>query len=113
MRSASWWTVAWHSVRWDTAAALALLLTSVSASAQELEPGAYWPVAKAVNIITVINKFNWGDVAFDPSAPIDEARPVSTPRARRSGPFSLGGRLANAGVVVPVIGRHRTPRAGA
>ena len=45
----------------------------VSAWAQELEPGAYWPLPKGLNILTVVNNFNWGDVAFDPAAPIDEA----------------------------------------
>jgi hypothetical protein len=26
-----------------------------------------------MNIITIINSLNWGDLAFDPAAPIDEA----------------------------------------
>ena len=55
------------------AVALSLLLMPVSASAQELEPGAYWPIPKGLNIVTVVNSFNWGDLAFDPAAPIDEA----------------------------------------
>ena len=89
------------------AAALVLLLTSVSASAQELEPSAYWPIPKGLNIITVINNFNWGDVAFDPSAPIDEARArIDTTGLAFTRAFGLGGRSANAGVVVPVIGGH-------
>ena len=41
-------------------AAVVLLLTSVSASAQELEPGACWPMPNGLNITTVINNFNWG-----------------------------------------------------
>ena len=45
----------------------------VSASAQELEPGAYWPLPRGLNIFTVVDSFNFGDVAFDPAAPIDEA----------------------------------------
>jgi Putative MetA-pathway of phenol degradation len=89
------------------AAALALLLTPVSASAQELEPGAYWPIPKGLNIITVINNFNWGDVAFDPSAPIDEASArIDTTALAFTRAFSVGGRSANAGLVVPVIGGH-------
>ena len=55
------------------ATALALLLLPVGVAAQELEPGAYWPIPKGLNIVTVVNSFNWGDLAFDPSAPIDEA----------------------------------------
>ena len=55
------------------AATLSLFLMPASASAQELEPGAYWPIPTGLNIVTLANNFNWGDVAFDPSAPIDEA----------------------------------------
>ena len=41
------------------------------ASAQELEPGAYWPIPARLNIVTLTNSVNWGDLAFDPAAPID------------------------------------------
>ena len=99
----TWWRVGAR----QSLVAVALLLTSVSAAAQELEPGAYWPIPKGLNIITVINNFNWGDVAFDPSAPIDEARArIDTTGLAFTRAFGLGGRSANAGVVVPVIGGH-------
>ena len=89
------------------AVALALLLMPVSAWAQELEPGAYWPIPKGLNIITVINNFNWGDVAFDPAAPIDEASArINTTALAFTRAFGLGGRSANAGVVVPIIAGH-------
>ena len=79
----------------------------VSASAQELEPGAYWPIPTRLNILTVANNFNWGDVAFDPSAPIDEASArINTTAFAFTRAFSLAGRSANAGVVLPVIGGH-------
>ena len=88
-------------------AALALLLTPAPASAQELEPGAYWPIPTGLNILTVANNFNWGDVAFDPSAPIDEASArINTTAFAFTRAFSLAGRSANAGVVLPVIGGH-------
>ncbi len=87
--------------------ALALLLTPAPASAQELEPGAYWPIPTGLNILTVANNFNWGDVAFDPSAPIDEASArINTTAFAFTRAFSLAGRSANAGVVLPVIGGH-------
>ena len=49
--------------------AVLLLVLPAYASAQELEPGAYWPIPRGLNILTVVNNFNWGDVAFDPAAP--------------------------------------------
>jgi hypothetical protein len=85
----------------------ALLLIPRCASAQELEPGAYWPIPAGLNIVTAINSFNWGDMAFDPSAPIDDATAtISTTAFALTHAFSMAGRSANAGVVVPVIGGH-------
>ena len=89
------------------AATLALLSMPVCASAQELEPGAYWPIPTGLMIVTLVNSFNWGDLAFDPSAPIDEASAViDTTAFAFTRAFSLGGRSANAGVMLPVIGGH-------
>ena len=89
------------------AAALALLLLPVSASAQELEPGAYWPLPKGLNIITVVDSFNFGDVAFDPAAPIDEASArINTTAFSFTRALSLAGRSANVGVMVPMIVGH-------
>jgi hypothetical protein len=88
-------------------AVLALLLTPAWAWAQELEPGAYWPIPNRLNIVSVIDSFNFGDVAFDPSAPIDEARArINTTIFAFTRAFSLAGRSANVGVLVPVIGGH-------
>src|SRR5687767_10985592 len=88
-------------------ATFALLLTAVCASAQELEPGAYWPIPTGLNIVTAVNNFNWGDVAFDPSAPIDEASAtINTTAFAFTRAFNLAGRSANAGVVLPVVGGH-------
>ena len=79
----------------------------VCASAQELEPGAYWPIPTGLNIVTVVNSFNWGDLAFDPSAPIDEASAtINTTAFAFTRAFNLAGRSANAGVVLPVVGGH-------
>ena len=89
------------------AAAVFLLLMPVQASAQELEPGAYWPIPTGLNIVTVANSFNWGDLAFDPSAPIDEASAIiDTTAVAFTRAFSLAGRSANAGVMLPIIGGH-------
>ena len=94
-------------IRLLRAVASVLLLAPACASAQELEPGAYWPLPNGLNIITVVNGLNWGDVAFDPAAPIDQANAIiNTTALSFTRAFSLGGRSANAGVVLPVIGGH-------
>ncbi len=106
--------LAWVKVRRITlasffcvAAALALLLIPVRSSAQELEPGAYWPLPRGLNIVTVANSFNFGDVAFEPAAPIDEASArINTTAFALTRAFSLAGRSANAGAVLPVISGH-------
>ena len=75
------------------AAALALILMPVPASAQELEPGAYWPLPRGLNIFTVVDSFNFGDVAFDPAAPIDEASArINTTAFAFTRAFNLAGR---------------------
>jgi Putative MetA-pathway of phenol degradation len=87
------------------ATAFVLLTLPLSASAQELEPGAYWPIPAGLNIVTVANNLNWGDVAFDPSAPIDEASAtVNTTALAFTSAFALAGRSANVGLAFPVIG---------
>lgn len=78
-----------------------------SPSAQELEPGAYWPIPAGLNIVTIVNSTNWGDVAFDPSGPIDEASAaINTTALAFTRAFSLAGRSANVGVVVPIVAGH-------
>lgn len=77
------------------------------AAAQELEPGAYWPIPVGLHIVTVVNSLNWGDLAFDPSAPIDEASAtINTTAFVFTKAFNLAGRSANAAVVMPVVGGH-------
>ena len=41
--------------------------------AQELDPGAFWPLPKGLNIVTAVGGVNWGDVTFDPALPVLEA----------------------------------------
>ncbi len=86
---------------------LVLLLTPMCTSAQELEPGAYWPIPNGLNIVTVVNSFNWGDLAFDPAAPIEDASAaINTTAFAFTRAFSLAGRSANVAVVLPVVGGH-------
>ena len=89
------------------ATGVALLLLSGHASAQELEPGAYWPIPVGLNIATVVDSFNWGDLAFDPAAPIDEASArINTTALSFTRAFSLAGRSANVGVALPIVAGH-------
>ena len=88
-------------------ATVACLCMPADAFAQELEPGAYWPLPTGLNIVTVVNNFNWGDVAFDPAAPIDEASArVNTTSLSFARAFGLAGRSANVAVAVPIVGGH-------
>ena len=89
------------------AVVLLLALLPVSAAAQELEPGAYWPLPRGLNIVTVLDSINWGDVTFEPAAPIDEASAIiNTTGLAVARAFGLAGRSANASVMVPVVGGH-------
>jgi hypothetical protein len=86
---------------------LALLLMPMGVPAQELEPGAYWPIPKTLNIVTAVNSFNWGDLAFDPSLPVDDgAARINTTALAFTRAFSLAGRSANFGLTLPVVGGH-------
>jgi hypothetical protein len=90
------------------AAALAsAFVLAPPAAAQELEPGAYWPIPVGIRVVTVINSFSAGDLAFDPSGPIDDGSAIiNTTALAFTRAFSLAGRSANAGVVVPIVGGH-------
>jgi hypothetical protein len=88
-------------------AALCLLLIPVRGLAQELEPGAYWPIPKGLNVATAVVSVNRGDVTFDPSLPVDEASAtVSTTAFAFTRGFGVNGRSANATVVWPIIAGH-------
>jgi hypothetical protein len=87
--------------------AFALLLVPAALSAQELEPGAYWPIPAGLNILTVVNSFNSGDLSFDPSAPISQASAtINTTAFAYTKAFGLAGRSSNVGLVIPVVLGH-------
>jgi hypothetical protein len=86
---------------------VALLLLPRIASAQELTPGAYWPLPGGINILTAVNSFVWGDVAFDPSLPVDDARAkINTTAVAYTRTLSIAGRSANVRVLLPVVRGH-------
>src|SRR5262245_46182057 len=86
---------------------LALQLMPVCASAQELTPGAYWPLPVRINILTFVNSSNWGDVAFDPALPAEDARgTIDTVAFAYTRTLSIAGRSANVSAQVPVLAGH-------
>jgi len=87
--------------------ALLVLLLPVRALAQELTPGAYWPLPGGINILTFVNSFNWGDVTFDPSLPVDEANArINTTAVAFTRTLSIAGRSGSIGAQLPVVGGH-------
>jgi Putative MetA-pathway of phenol degradation len=84
-----------------------LMLTPHRAFAQELEPGAYWPLPVRLNILTAVNNVSWGDLTFDPSLPvIDGSARINTSVAAYTRALSIAGRSANAGIQFPIVGGH-------
>jgi Putative MetA-pathway of phenol degradation len=82
-------------------ASCGLLLVSVlSVSGQELEPGAYSVSPVGVNILVLTNNFQGGDVTFDAALPIDDAQAtINTTAVSYVRTLRLLGRSANLGIV--------------
>jgi len=107
MSSPSHLTREWHAPIRRIAAAFVFLLLPLCASAQELTPGAYWPLPHGINILTFVNSYNWGDVNFDPSLPVDDARAtINTTAVAYTRTLSIAGRSANVGCQLPVVVGH-------
>jgi hypothetical protein len=86
---------------------LILALVPSRAAAQELDPGAYWPLPVGLNIFTAVNSVNWGDLSFDPAVPVEAASArINTTAAAFTRALSIAGRSANAGIQIPVVGGH-------
>ena len=83
---------------------LALVSPPAAADAQDLVPAAYTPAPAGINIVTIVASLNNGDVAFDPSLPVDDGH-------ARFGAMVLGftrtlhvaGRSASLGVGAPYV----------
>jgi hypothetical protein len=97
----------WRTLVRAFTAAVALQLLPVCASAQELTPGAYWPLPVRINILTFVNSLNWGDVTFDPALPAENARAtIDTVAVAYTRTLPIAGRSANVGLQLPVLGGH-------
>jgi hypothetical protein len=98
---------AWRPPVRRMAATLALLLLPVCAAAQELTPGAYWPLPGGINILTFVNSVSWGAVDFEPALPVDDARAkIDTVAVAFTRTLAIAGRSANVGFQLPVIAGH-------
>jgi len=92
-------------------AGLALLFSPFGASAQELQPGLYWPLPRGLSILTVVQSRSQGDVTFDPSLPVEEARAtINTTAAAFTHTLSFLGRSANFGIQLPLVQGHLAGR---
>lgn len=84
-----------------------VLLVGRSGQAQELEPGAYWPLPVGLNIVTVVNSVNWGNVTFDPALPIDDgSATINTTVPVYTRALSFAGRSSNLSIQAPIVIGH-------
>jgi len=103
----SHWGLASHHLIRLMALHVALQLMPAPATAQELTPGAYWPLPVRINIVTVVNSINWGDVTFDPALPAENARgTIDTVAIAYTRTLAIAGRSANIGLQMPLLGGH-------
>ncbi|MDH3734674.1 MAG: transporter [Gemmatimonadota bacterium] len=84
-----------------------LAVTATPAFAQELVPAAYTPAPMGVQLITATATLNDGELSFEPTAPIEDARAsifvTSVAYART---FGLFGRSANVTIGLPFLSGH-------
>jgi len=86
---------------------LAIAFAAASASAQELEPGAYTVSPVGLNLLNLGYIFNDGDIAFDPSLPIEQgSATIHTATVAYGRSVDLAGRSATLLVALPIIGGH-------
>jgi len=77
---------------------------AASMSAQELIPAAYTPAPYGVNFVSVSALSNRGDVAFDPTGPIDDARArIVASSLTYARTLNLFNRSATATVILPYV----------
>jgi hypothetical protein len=78
---------------------LALPLSTAAVRAQDLVPGAYAPAPVGFNVVTVSANVSGGDVAFDPSLPVEDARaPLGVTFLGFARALCIAGRSADSSV---------------
>ncbi len=93
--------------RLSLGALLAIVLMAAPATAQELEPGAYTVSPVGLNILNLGYMFNDGDIAFDPSLPIEQgSATIHTATVAYGRSVDLAGRSSTLLVALPIIAGH-------
>ncbi len=88
----------------SVAACLLLVVSVMTVGAQELIPAAYTPAPHGVNFVSVSGLFNRGDLAFDPTGPIDEAKAdIVASSFTYARTLNLFNRSATATVILPYL----------
>ena len=80
---------------------------AVGSGAQELEPGAYTAAPVGLRVVVIANTFSFGDISFDPSGPIDQARSrINATALAYMRALNLAGRSGQIAVVLPIVAGH-------
>jgi len=75
--------------------------------AQELEPGAYAVAPVGLNVFVVSNTLSIGDMAFDPSGPIEDARgTINATSVGYGRALNIAGRSGQIAIAVPIVVGH-------
>ena len=83
-------------------AVVLLLGRAAPTIAQELEPGAYSISPVGVNILVLSNNLSVGDLAFDPTGPIEDAKAtINTTTVGYVRTLNFLGHSSNVGIVIP------------
>jgi hypothetical protein len=86
------------------AAACVVLLGGTAAYGQQLEPRVYLPSPVGSNVVIVAASTSRGDVLFDPSLPVEDARArIGSLAFGYYRSFDLLGRSANVGLAFPLL----------
>jgi len=81
-----------------------LLVVAATVNAQELIPAAYTPAPVGINFVSLTLTSNRGDLAFDPSGPIEEANAdIVASSLAYARTLSIFKRSANVTVILPYV----------
>ena len=80
---------------------------AASSGAQELEPGAYTAAPVGLRVVVIANTVSFGDISFDPSGPIDQARSrINATGLAYMRALNMAGRSGQIAVALPIVAGH-------